>query len=240
MRLSIKNISKEFYIGRRRKRTVFARILDSFHKDIKKKILVLDNVSFDVKSGEILGLIGDNGSGKSTLLRIISKIILQDKGDVSCDGNIVSLLNLNIGLKDRLTMGDNIFLLASLFGMSSRQVRHNYRSILNFSELGEFENTRLYQFSSGMRQRLIFSIAIHANPEILLLDEVFEVGDEDFKKRSAKKIKELVRKGCSVILVSHEMWMIEKYCDRVILLENGKIKLNGDAKKVILGYRKND
>lgn len=227
-RIVVKNISKKFKIGFRKNQSALARFVSVFSgREPKKVIEVIKGVSFDINSGEIVGIIGDNGSGKSTLLRIISGIYKQDSGMIETDGKIISLLNLIVGLKDRLTMTENIELCCSLFGVEKNKIKNKINPIIEFSELREFTNTKIYQFSEGMKQRLAFSIAIHCNPEILLLDEVFEVGDAEFKKKSGSKIIELAKNGSSVVLVSHDQEMIKKYCSRIILLDNGRIKKEG-------------
>jgi len=224
-RVNINNISKKFMIGRNNNLGALERFLSLFSgREPKKLIYALKNVSFNAHSGEIVGLIGDNGSGKSTLLRIIAGVYYPDGGEVAINGKVVSLINLTVGLKERLTMRENIFLVASLFGTSHAEIKKRFDEVVKFSELGDFVNTKIYQFSAGMLQRLAFSIAIYSNPNILLLDEVFEVGDEDFKKRSANRIKEMVKNGVCVFLASHDMEMVTKYCDRVIRMEKGEIK----------------
>lgn len=230
-RVIVGDVSKKFMIGYNKSQGALARFVYMFSgKEPRKLIYALKNISLSINSGEIVGIVGNNGSGKSTLLRIIAGIYLPDEGKVSIDGKIISLINLMVGLKERLTMRDNIFLCCSLFEMSQKDINRRLNHIVEFSGLHNFLNTKIYQFSEGMKQRLSFSIAVHCNPEILLLDEVFEVGDEDFKKKSANRIKELVASGCSVILVTHDMDAVEKYCDRVIHMDKG----------VITADRKND
>jgi ABC-2 type transport system ATP-binding protein len=237
IRVSVQHVNKRFQISFIRKQSFLHRLVNSISgHDMQKTIRVLDDVSLDINAGEIVGLIGANGSGKSTLLRTIAKIYSQDSGDIITEGKIISLINLNVGLKDRLTMKENIFLVGSLFGMGQEEIKEKFDVIVHFSELGEFVNTKLYQFSSGMLQRLAFSIAIHANPKILLLDEVFEVGDENFRKRSSEKNKALAKDGCSIILVSHDMEMMTKYCHRIAWLDHGRVKRYGDAKSTINAY----
>ncbi len=237
-RIILKEIEKSFKIGFRKKQSFLERILNLISgKESKKVLRVLNNVSLEVKKGEILGIIGENGSGKSTLLRIIAGIYRHDGGSLFVKGNLISLINLNVGLKERLSMKDNIFLVGSLLGLSQKTIKKEFNSIVKFAGLEEFVNTKIYQFSEGMKERLDFSIAIHCNPDILLLDEVFAVGDEDFRLRSAEKIKELSKKGVSVVFVSHELWMIEKYCGRVVWMEGGKIIKEGDVEKIVKEYR---
>jgi ABC-type polysaccharide/polyol phosphate transport system ATPase subunit len=238
-RIIIDNISKEFMIGSNDNIGALARFLSMFSgKEPKRSIHALKSLSFDVYSGEIVGIIGDNGSGKSTLLRTVAGIYHPDGGKVTTKGKIISLINLTVGLKERLTMKENIFLVGSLFGMSQKEIKKEFNNIVEFSELKEFVNTKIYQFSSGMMQRLAFSIAAHAMPDILLLDEVFEVGDEIFKKKSAGKIKDLVSRGACVISVSHDLDLIKKYCDRIIWLEEGIIKKSGLPGQIIQEYIK--
>jgi len=237
-RITVDSVSKKFMIGCSNNRGALARFVSLFSgKEPKKLIFALKNLSFDAYSGEIVGIIGDNGSGKSTLLRIIAGIYYPDGGRVIAKGKVISLINLIIGLKERLTMKENIFLIGSLFGMSQEEIKKEFNNIVKFSELKEFINTKIYQFSAGMMQRLVFSIAISARPDIMLLDEVFEVGDEDFKKKSVDKIKEIVEGGACVVLVSHDLSLVEKYCDRVVWIKEDKSLIKGEPDKVVGQYK---
>ena len=241
MPIIVKNISKKFKIGFEKNQGILARIISVFSgKEPKKDLEALKDVSFEVDSGELLGIIGNNGSGKSTLLRVIAGIYRQTGGEISINGKIVSLINLGAAMKVRLTMKDNIYLMGSMLGMSNYEIKNKLRLIVDFSGLKDFLNTKIYQFSSGMIQRLVFSIAVHSNPDILLLDEVFEVGDEDFKKKSVQKNKELAGNGASIILVSHDLEMIRKYCTRALWMNKGKIVKMGNAQEVIENYLKAD
>jgi ABC-type polysaccharide/polyol phosphate transport system ATPase subunit len=238
-RIIVKDISKKFKIGSRKRRRVLARLLSLFSgRESQKEIEVLKNVSFEVRGGEILGIIGKNGSGKSTLLRIIAGVYEADRGISRVNGKVLSLINLGAGMQDRLSMYDNIYLCCALFGLGRADIKSKLSSIAEFAELQEFMETKLYQFSEGMKQRLAFSIAMHCNPQVLLLDEVFEVGDEGFKDKSAKKIGEIVKAGASVILVTHDLESVEKYCDRVIWLDKGEIIKEGKPKDIVEDYIK--
>lgn len=238
-RIVLKNITKKFNITGKKNQGFLANMISAFSSFREKNTVdVLRDVSLTVASGEILGVIGDNGNGKSTLLRVIAGIYQPDEGVVVIRGKIISLINLLVGLKDRLTMRENIFLMGSLFGMSQEEIKNKLEEIVTFSGFTDFINTKIYQFSNGMMQRLVFSIAVHANPDILLLDEVFEVGDEDFKEKSANKIKEIVEHGSCVILVSHDMEMINKYCDRVALMQRGRLITVGNPQEVTEKYAK--
>lgn len=238
-RIAVDNVSKKFMIGCNNSIGALARFVSLFSgKEQKRLIYALKDLSFNANSGEIIGVVGENGSGKSTLLRIIAGIYTPDSGEVSIKGKIISLINLTIGLKERLTMRENIFLVGSLFGMSQKEIKERFDLIVEFSGLKEFIDTKIYQFSAGMLQRLSFSIAIYSSPDILLLDEVFEVGDEDFKKKSANKIKDSVGRGVCAISVSHDLNLLGRYCDRIIWMENGRIKKIGQTGQIIEEYIK--
>lgn len=224
IRLNLQHISKSFLIGFQKKQSVLSHVASYIStRESKKLFKALDDISLEVRSGEILGITGSNGSGKSTLLRIMAGIYTPDTGTVQSNGKIISIINLGAGLMERLPMKDNIYMVGALFGMNKQSISNAFDSIVEFSELGEFIGTKIYQFSAGMIQRLAFSIAIHSEPDILLLDEVFEVGDESFRKKSSEKIKELVTRGACVVLVSHDMDLIQKNCTRVIEFKHGKI-----------------
>lgn len=235
--INVNKISKSFKKDSSAQMFLKSLLSLKFKKKKHKYFPVIKDLSLEVKPGKIVGLIGENGSGKSTLLRIISGIYRQDSGEIKVNGKIVSMINLYIGLQDMLTMKDNIYLLGALFGLTKKEIKNRFNSIVKFSELDNFVDTKLYKFSNGMLQRIAFSVVIHCDPEILLLDEVFEVGDEDFREKNVKKIKELIKNGVGVILVSHNMEMIKKYCDRVIWIEKGKIKKEGKPKEIVDEYQ---
>ncbi len=236
-RIKIEKVSKTFNLSFKKNQTALQRTVAFFtEKEQKKTLTVLENVSLSVKSGEIKGLIGSNGSGKSTLLRIIAGIYPPDSGKITNTGKVVSIINLTSGLQERLTMRENIFLCCTFYGLSIKETKNKFDYIVSFSELEKFVDTRIFQFSNGMLQRLAFSIAVNCFPEIMLLDEVFEVGDEKFREKSSEEIKKLAKQGVAILLVSHDMHLIEKHCHKVIWLSNGKIKKEGETKKVVKGY----
>jgi len=236
-RIIAEDISKKFKIGYKKNQSALARAISYLSgKEPKRTIDALKDISFKVNTGEIVGIIGENGSGKTTLLRVIAGIYSPTKGKIIINGKIISLINLNAGMILRLTMKDNIFLVGSFFGLSHKDIQQRFNSIVKFSELDDFIETKIYQFSEGMKQRLIFSVAIHCKPEIILLDEVFEIGDEKFRKKGVEKINQLVKNGAAVLLASNELWMIEKYCDRTIWLHKGRIAREGKTEKVVKAY----
>jgi len=232
-RIIVNKLSKKFNIGFKKRQTALSR-LSNWHKH--KELVALHDLSFEVSSGEIVGVIGKNGSGKSTLLRILADIYPQHDGSKDINGKVIPLIGLGQASAARLTMADNIYLVGALFGLDRKLIKKKFHQIVTFSELDEFVHTKLFQFSEGMKQRLAFSIAIHCNPDILLLDEVFEVGDQEFRNKSAAKIKELAKAGITVMLVSHELDMIRRNCDRVIWMEGGKIIKDDSTNEVLEGY----
>lgn len=237
-RIILKNVSKKFKIGFEKNQGTLARFVSLFSgRETKKTIQVLNNISFSARAGEVIGIIGKNGSGKSTLLKIIAEIYNKDGGEIKTNGKITSLINLNTGLKERLTMKDNVVLCCSLFGLSKKEIKKIFNSIIELSELRDFINTKIYQFSEGMKQRLAFAIAVYSRPEILLLDEVFEIGDESFKEKSVAKIKNLVEQGATVLLVSHDLNLIKEHCHRLIWLEKGHLVKQGRPQEIIKEYK---
>lgn len=240
-RIVLDNVGKKFKIGYQSNQTFLSRVLHLISgKEAKKTFWALKNISLVAQPGEIIGIIGPNGAGKSTLLRIIARIYNPDEGTVKIDGKIASLISLEAGLKPRLSMRENIYLGCSLFGLATKEIKKNFVKIVEFSELKDFLETKLYQFSSGMIDRLTFAIAIYSvayqNPDILLLDEAFVGGDEKFKKKAIKKLEELVKFGATVLLVSHNLFIIKKYCQKTIWLNQGQIVEKGKTEKVLKNY----
>jgi len=242
VRIKLEHISKKFKIGTKKKESFLGKILNlTLGVESKKEFFVLNDVSFEVKAGEIIGIIGKNGAGKSTLLRVIAGIYTSDSGILKTNGRVVYLSGFGSGLKTKLTMAENIFLIGSLMGLSQKDLRNKFDEIVEFSGLKEYVNTKVYQFSDGMVSRLNFSIGIHCllhkNPEILLIDEVFGGGgDIDFQKKAIAKMEELIKCGASVIIVSHSLDTIKKYCDKALLLEKGKIVLEDVPERVVGSY----
>lgn len=181
-----------------------------------KKFKALDNISLTINKGEKVGVIGRNGSGKTTLLKIIAGITTPTSGKVEVYGKVVSLIDLAAGFHEDLTGIENIFLNGTVIGMSRQELEEKYDEIVKFADIGEFIGQPMYTYSSGMALRLGFSIAIHADPDIFLLDEGFAVGDEDFRKKCEQKLEELERDGKTVVIVSHWVEYLKKQTDRLI------------------------
>lgn len=194
-------------------------------------------VSFQVPKGEIMGIVGKNGSGKSTLLRAIAGIFAADEGEIALHGHTVSLLSIGVGFQKRLSGRENIFLSGMLLGFSEVQIREKIDEIIEFSELGKFIDKPVRTYSSGMHSKLAFSITAILETEIMLIDEVLSVGDVRFKKKSYRKMKELISKDDrTVIIVSHSTETLEKLCDTILWLHEGRIKMQGTVAEVLPLY----
>ena len=196
----------------------------------------LSHISFQVKKGETLGLIGRNGAGKSTLLKVISGILKPTSGTVACWGNIVPMLELGSGFDFDLTGKENIFLNGAILGYSEDFLLEKYNEIVDFSELGDFIETPIRNYSSGMLARLAFSIATVVKPEILIVDEILSVGDAQFQEKSKARMLELMSGGTTVLFVSHSIDQIREMCSRVLWLEHGKVRRLGDTEEVCDAY----
>jgi ABC-type polysaccharide/polyol phosphate transport system ATPase subunit len=243
-RIIIKNLNKKFVLNHRRRDGALAKFVGLFSRsfDEKKVLTVANDISLSIEKGEVVGVIGHNGSGKSTLLRLISEIYQKDSGEVCVEGKLIYLSGFGQGLQSRLTMRENIFLMGAFMGLSQNEIKTRFDEIVEFSGLSEFVDVKVYKFSSGMVTRLNFSVTIHCvkhhNPEILLLDEIFSAGgDIDFFDKSTRFVENLVQGGATVVLVSHDLGLIEKYSNRVIWLESGRIREQGSPEKVLSLYK---
>ncbi len=197
----------------------------------------LKDVSFEVKKGETLGIVGPNGAGKSTILKLLSRISRQTKGTLKVRGRMAALIELGGGFHPDLTGSENIYLQGTMLGFSRRQVKQLYDSIVAFSELEQFLETPVKRYSSGMIVRLGFAIAAHIQPEVLLIDEVLAVGDLSFQQKCYRRIRELKVQGTTMIFISHDLEVVQKLCDRIILMQRGQIVREGPPAQMIGQYR---
>ena len=235
--VDVQNVSMQFTMPTERIDNIKEFAIKLIKRKIRyKKLEVLKDVNFSVNRGESLALIGRNGAGKSTLLKIISGIIRPTEGIALTKGNIVPLLKLGAGFDMNASGKENVFLNGAMMGFSHREMLRKYESIVEFSELGEFMNVPLKNYSSGMISRLGFSIAVDVNPDIMLIDEVLGVGDIPFRKKCAEKIDELKKGGTTFIVVSHSMSQILTLCQKAVYLESGVIKMQGDVRDVAKEY----
>lgn len=197
---------------------------------------VLRNISFEIKKGEFFGIIGRNGSGKSTLLKIISEIYVPEKGTVEIDGKLVSFIELGVGFNPELTGKENVYLNGAMLGFSKAEIDDMYGDIVQFAELEDFMNQKLKNYSSGMQVRLAFAVAIQAKSDILVLDEVLAVGDEAFQRKCNDYFMEMKKSDKTIILVTHSMDAVRKYCDRAVLIDRGLVKVIGTPDEVANQY----
>tara|TARA_B110000495_G_C23025429_1_gene609258 strand:- start:5 stop:1189 length:1185 start_codon:yes stop_codon:yes gene_type:complete len=211
-------------------------ISKKYSKNDRSEFWALKDVSFELKKGDTLGIIGANGSGKSTLLKILSGILKPSEGKIIIDGKISSILDIGTGFHPDLSGRENVYLSGSLYGLNKKYVDYIFDDLLAFSEIADFIEEPVKNYSSGMYMRLAFSIFAFMNPEILILDEVFSVGDVAFQKKCIKKLRELLKEGVSVIIVAHDMTQISTICNRVLLLNSGETIMNGTTAKVVNYY----
>lgn len=235
--IKVKNVGMEFNLSQEK----VDNIKEYFIKLLKRELLfqefwALKDVSFDVKEGDRVGVLGLNGAGKSTLLKIISGVMKPTEGTVEITGKIVPLLELGAGFDRNYTGRENIFLNGAMLGFSKEFLEEKFDEIVEFSEIGKFIDVPLKNYSSGMRARLGFSIATMVEPKILILDEVLSVGDAKFRKKSEKRIMSLFDKGITVLFVSHSVRQVKRLCNKAIWLEKGKIVMQGDAEEVCTAY----
>jgi ABC-type polysaccharide/polyol phosphate transport system ATPase subunit len=234
--IEVSGVSKSFIIRSVRRDTVREHALDLFRPRPKEQLRVLDDVSFKLRRGESLGIMGRNGCGKSTLLKIISGIYPPDAGRVDVRGAVTPILELGVGWNPDLNATDNIELLGTVMGLSLRELRAAREEILAFADLERFANLELRHYSSGMSARLAYAVAFRAAREVLILDEIFAVGDVGFKRRCEERYRALHRQGHSILLVSHEPGDVAAFCDRALLLDAGRIVMDGPARRVADRY----
>ena len=236
--VKVKNVSMRFNMS--------SEIINSFKeyiiKLIKRQLFfkefwALRDVSFSLKKGEILGIVGFNGSGKSTILKVVAGGLEPTIGSVEVTGKVAPLIELGAGFDPELTARENIFLNGAVLGYDKKFMEEKFDEIVEFSELGEFLDTPLKNFSSGMYARLGFAIATVVRPDILIADEILAVGDFHFQEKCEQKIKEMMAQGTSILFVSHSIEQVEELCDRVVWLEKGKLKMVGDTEKVCEAYK---
>lgn len=234
--ISAEGVSKRFVI--RKDKSVKERIVN-FRRSERHKddFWALRDIGFEVTAGTSIGLVGANGSGKSTLLKVIGGIIQPNDGSVKTRGRVAALLELGAGFHPDLTGRENVYLNGSILGLSQKQTEAYFDSIVEFSEIGDFIDTQVKFYSSGMYVRLAFAIAVHVDPDILLVDEVLAVGDEPFQQKCMEKIREFQRDGRTIVFVSHSAAQVEDLCDRVIVLSHGNVVFDGGTAEGISALR---
>ena len=234
--ISVENVEKSFKIYKDKGFTLKERILFFKSRNAYVKNNILRGISFDIEKGDILGIDGKNGSGKSTLLKLITKIIYPDSGSIKINGKVSSLIELGAGFHPDMTGRENIYINASIYGLTKKEIDSKLDTIIKFSELEEFIDSPIRTYSSGMYMRLAFSVAINVEAEILLIDEILSVGDANFQAKCFRKMQELKDSGITIVIVSHDLHTMEKLCNKVIWIESGKIKRSGIPNEVLKEY----
>ncbi|BBF44138.1 teichoic acid export ATP-binding protein TagH [Lachnospiraceae bacterium KM106-2] len=231
--LKVNNVGMLFNLSAEKVDNIKEYVIKLIKRELRfQEFWALKNVSFELKEGERLGILGLNGAGKSTLLKTIAGVLKPTEGNVSIKGKIVPLLELGAGFDQQYTGRENIYLYGAVLGYSRAFLDEKYEEIVEFSELGDFIDVPIKNYSSGMKARLGFAIATIVEPEILILDEVLSVGDAKFRKKSEKKIMSMFDKGVTVLFVSHSLEQVKRLCDKAIILEHGQIIAAGDIDQV--------
>lgn len=235
--INVKDATLDFPFHNSGVTTIKKKIVSLFRSGKKNWFRALNGIDLRLMQGEVVGILGPNGAGKSTLLRLVGGIYKPDRGTVQTKGRITLLAGYGLGFSPGLSGRENIHFSGGLLGMTNKELEEMEEGIIEFSGLGNFIDSPLWTYSSGMRARLGFSIACYSNPDILLLDEVLSVGDSSFKKKSKAKIKEMVRSEMTVMIISHDLNTLQDLCDRLIYIENGRVIVDNDDDLVVKLYQ---
>ena len=236
--IDVKDIGVSFRRNRKRNFSIREMLLQQKNTSPKGEFWALRNINFQVNAGEAVGLMGANGQGKSTLIRIIAGVLLPDEGSVTVNGGVAPLIELTGGLKSDLTARDNIGLVAGLHGVSRSELKKRFDSIVEFAEVGDFLDTPVRHFSSGMKVRLGFSIVTSIDEPIILVDEALAVGDAAFKEKCYIRMKDLLNQGKTLFLVSHKERDLKEFCTRGLYLKDGSLAVNGTLNEALNAYQK--
>ena len=235
--VSVNDVSKKFRLYASRRDRI-KEALSPFRWKLHEDFTALNRVNIEVRQGEILGIVGKNGSGKTTLLKIIAGILTPSSGDVEVRGRPIVLFDVGTGFNPQYTGLENVYFYGSLLGFRKKEMEALLPEITEFAEIGDYIGQPLRTYSSGMRARLGYAVAVHVDPDILILDEVLAVGDEDFRKKCANKMAEIFKSGKTVIYVSHSIQSLKQLCTRGILLDRGEVLTEGPIAGVVARYRR--
>ncbi|MHA7175533.1 ABC transporter ATP-binding protein [Arthrobacter sp. Sr24] len=236
--IEVKGINKQFVLRHSRSiKEAFVWLIKGRKGDLSEKFHALKGVDLDVKQGETVALLGFNGSGKSTLLKHISGVMIPDSGTVRTRGRVAGLIEVGAGFHHDLSGRDNVFLNGAILGMTEDEINERFQSIVDFAEIGHFIDTEVKFYSSGMYLRLAFSVAVHTDPEVFLVDEILAVGDEPFQKKCIAKIQELASEGKTLVVVSHDLDLVSRICDRGVLLDHGEVRFDGPIGEAVAKLR---
>ena len=233
--IRVKDLYKDFKLNSDKARTLKEKLLFSKRNKVDK-VHILKDITLDIKKGETVALIGTNGSGKSTLLKLMTKIIFPTKGTIKVNGKLTSLLELGAGFHPDFTGRENIYFNAAIFGLTKHEIDKRLNTIIEFSELGDFIDSPVRTYSSGMYMRLAFSVAINVDADILLIDEILAVGDKHFQDKCFAKLHELKNSEKTIVIVTHDLAQVKKLCNRAVWIKDGKIKMDGNPKEVVDKY----
>jgi ABC-type polysaccharide/polyol phosphate transport system ATPase subunit len=234
--IEVRNLSKVFRIPTNRVLTLKHRALHPRERQGYRALRALDHVSFEVGQGEFFGIVGRNGSGKSTLLKLIASIYRADAGTIRVAGRMAPFIELGVGFNPELSAYDNVVLNGVMMGLTPREARKRYDQVIEFAELQEFTELKLRNYSSGMRVRLAFAVMVQVDADVMLIDEVLAVGDEAFQQSCAETFVQLIQRGKTIVLVTHAMGALRNFCDRALLLEDGRIDMLGNPEEVATRY----
>ncbi|OUM39820.1 ABC transporter ATP-binding protein [Arthrobacter sedimenti] len=238
--IEIRNVNKQFVLRHTRSmKEAFVWLMKGRKGDLSERFHALSDVSLTVEQGESVALLGFNGSGKSTLLKHMSGVMRPDSGSVRTRGRVAGLIEVGAGFHPDLSGRDNVYLNGAILGMDRDEIEAKFDSIVEFSEIGQFIDTEVKFYSSGMYLRLAFAVAVHTDPEVFLIDEILAVGDEPFQKKCIARIRELAAEGKTLVVVSHDLDMVAKICERGVLLDHGNVLMDGPVSDVIERLRSN-
>ena len=235
--IDVNHVTKTFKLYSDKPQTLKERLVRGWKNKTEERV-VLKDINLEIAKGETVALIGVNGSGKSTLLKLMTKIIYPNKGTLKTYGKLTSLLELGAGFHPDFTGRENIYFNAAIFGLTKKEIDDRLQSIIEFSELGDFIDSPVRTYSSGMYMRLAFSVAINVDAEILLIDEILAVGDQHFQDKCFAKLEELAKSKMTIVIVSHSLDYIKKLCNRAIWINEGKVAMDGNCSEVIDEYLK--
>ncbi len=236
--IEVKQVDKQFVLRHSRSiKEAFVWLIKGRKGDLSEKFHALKDVDLEVQQGETVALLGFNGSGKSTLLKHISGVMIPDSGTVRTRGRVAGLIEVGAGFHHDLSGRDNVYLNGAILGMSEAQINERFQSIVDFAEIGQFIDTEVKFYSSGMYLRLAFSVAVHTDPEVFLVDEILAVGDEPFQKKCIAKIQELAAEGKTLVVVSHDLDLVSRICTRGVLLDHGEVRFDGPIHDAVAKMR---
>lgn len=233
--ITFQNVSKEFRFSKLRVRSLQEIFVNILNREARRRrhFWALKDVSFSIKAGETVGILGPNGSGKSTILKLISRIIDPTKGTITVSGRLSALLELGAGFHPDLTGRENIYLNGSILGLDRRVMKQKLDSIIEFADIGEFIDVPIHNYSSGMQMRLGFSVAVHVEPEIILVDEVLAVGDYSFQLKCLERIRQMQQERVTILFVSHDFEAVRRLCTRALWLDEGRLCAQGEVDEVL-------